>query len=82
MSVPGGEYDENELYMDTTLLVDVSAEDPVMKEEIFGPLLPVICVKSPQEAVDFINDREKPLSLYVFTESPSVHQKFVDETSR
>ena len=82
MSVPGGEYDENELYMDTTLLVDVSAEDPVMKEEIFGPLLPVISVKSPQEAVDFINDREKPLSLYVFTESPSVHQKFVDETSR
>jgi len=77
----GGEYDEDELYMDPTLLVDVNPEDPVMKEEIFGPILPVVCVKNPQEAVDFINDREKPLSLYVFTETPSLHQKFVQETS-
>ena len=82
MPLLGGQYDADELYMDPTLLVDVNPEDPVMKEEIFGPILPVVCVKNPQEAVDFINDREKPLSLYVFTETPSLHQKFVQETSR
>jgi len=80
-AVIGGTYDADELYMDVTLLVDVSPEDAVMKEEIFGPIMPVINVNSPQEAIDFINDREKPLSLYVFTENSSVHEKFVQETS-
>jgi len=80
-AVIGGNYDEEELYMDVTLLVDVSPEDAVMKEEIFGPIMPVVCVKNPQEAIDFINEREKPLSLYVFTENPAVHEKFVAETS-
>ena len=44
----GGTYDADELYMDVTLLVDVSPEDAVMKEEIFGPIMPVITVNSPQ----------------------------------
>ena len=50
------------------MLSDVDPTDPVMQEEIFGPLLPFINVESPDEAVDFINDREKPLGLYVFSE--------------
>ena len=50
------------------MLSDVDPTDPVMQEEIFGPLLPFLAVESPDEAVDFINDREKPLGLYVFTE--------------
>ena len=50
------------------MLSDVDPTDPVMQEEIFGPILPFINVDSPDEAVDFINDREKPLGLYVFTE--------------
>ena len=50
------------------MLSDVDPTDPVMQEEIFGPILPFINVESPDEAVDFINDREKPLGLYVFSE--------------
>ena len=52
-----------------------------MKEEIFGPLLPIVNVHSVQEAIDFINEREKPLSLYVFTEDTKIQKKFMDETS-
>ena len=67
--------------MDLTLLTNVSTEDDVMKEEIFGPLLPIVNVSSVQEAIDFINEREKPLSLYVFSEDVNVQNKFMDETS-
>ena len=52
-----------------------------MKEEIFGPLLPIINVSSAEEAIHFINQREKPLSLYVFSEDPNIQQKFINETS-
>ena len=40
-----------------------------MREEIFGPILPIVTVPGLDEAIDFINDRDKPLALYVFTES-------------
>ena len=56
-------------------------DDPVMKDEIFGPVMPVISAKNPQEAVDLINKGEKPLTLYVYSENEKVHQKFVDDTS-
>ena len=77
----GGQCDRNERYLDITLLTNVSTEDPIMKEEIFGPLLPIINVSSAEEAIQFINQREKPLSLYVFSEDPNIQQKFIDETS-
>ena len=67
--------------MDLTVLTNVSTEDDVMKEEIFGPLLPIVNVSSVQEAIDFINEREKPLSLYVFSEDSKVQNKFMNETS-
>lgn len=50
-----------------TVLKDVNAESKVMKEEIFGPLLPIISVSGVEEAIQFINDREKPLVVYVFS---------------
>ena len=64
----GGNHDKSDLFIPVTMLSDVKPTDPVMQEEIFGPLLPFITVDSPDEAIDFINDREKPLGLYVFTE--------------
>ena len=48
---------------------DVSPEDRVMQEEIFGPILPIISVNSASEAIQFINNREKPLTLYVYSEA-------------
>lgn len=59
----------------------VSPEDRVMQEEIFGPILPVINVNSASEAIEFISQREKPLTLYVFTEDKSVQTKFINGTS-
>jgi acyl-CoA reductase-like NAD-dependent aldehyde dehydrogenase len=50
----------------------VDPEDPIMKEEIFGPILPIINVSSDREAVRFINGRDKPLTMYVFTEDKAV----------
>ena len=67
--------------MDLTILTNVSIEDDVMKEEIFGPILPIVNVSSAQEAIDFINEREKPLTLYLFSEDTKVQNKFMNETS-
>lgn len=52
-----------------------------MQEEIFGPILPILTVKSPEEAIAFINARPKPLALYVFTKSASIQQQFLSSTS-
>jgi aldehyde dehydrogenase (NAD+) len=52
-----------------------------MKEEIFGPLCPLIKVKSVEEAIKFVNSRPKPLALYIFTNDESVEQKILNETS-
>uniref|UniRef100_A0A8C0AAP2 Aldehyde dehydrogenase n=1 Tax=Bos mutus grunniens TaxID=30521 RepID=A0A8C0AAP2_BOSMU len=62
--VIGGQSDECDLYIgDPTVLVDVQETDPVMQEEIFGPILPIVNVRSLGQAIDFINRREKPLAL-------------------
>lgn len=55
-----------------TVLVDVQETEPVMQEEIFGPILPIVTVRSLDEAIDFINRREKPLALYTFSNSSQV----------
>lgn len=55
-----------------TVLVDVQETDPVMQEEIFGPILPIVNVRSLGQAIDFINRREKPLALYAFSNNSQV----------
>ena len=50
-----------------TILVDVDPQSPVMQEEIFGPILPLVTVRSLDEAIEFMNRREKPLALYAFS---------------
>lgn len=52
-----------------------------MGEEIFGPVLPILTVAGLDEAIDFINDRDKPLALYAFTESAGVRERLLAETS-
>ncbi len=65
----------------TTILTNTPADAPVMQEEIFGPLLPVLTVKSVGEAIAFINNREKPLAIYVFAEDARVKREVIDGTS-
>jgi aldehyde dehydrogenase (NAD+) len=64
--VAGGRSDASTLRIEPTVIVDPSPADPVMADEIFGPLLPVLSVESLDYAVDFVNSRPKPLALYIF----------------
>ncbi|KAM5225045.1 aldehyde dehydrogenase family 3 member B1-like isoform 2-T3 [Hipposideros larvatus] len=77
----GGQSDETERYIAPTVLVDVQETEPVMQEEIFGPILPIMNVGSLDEAIDFINRREKPLSLYAFSKSSQVVKQVLARTS-
>lgn len=64
--VLGGTTDAKERYIEPTLLADVNPQSPVMQEEIFGPVLPMITFEERCEAIKFICQREKPLALYYF----------------
>ena len=57
-----------------TILMDVDPQSPVMQEEVFGPVLPIVCVRSLEEAIQFISQREKPLALYVISPNDKVSQ--------
>lgn len=76
----GGRVDASERYIEPTLLDNVALDSAVMREEIFGPVLPMITIGGVDEAVDFIRDREKPLAMYVFAEE-SVAKGVFDKTS-
>lgn len=76
----GGRVDASDRYIEPTLLDNVSLDSAVMTTEIFGPVLPVLTIKSIDEAIAFVNDREKPLALYVFADE-SVGRKLLHHTS-
>ncbi len=62
----GGKYDKETRYLSPTILTNVSEDAPVMQEEIFGPIFPVLIFKEIDEVITFVTDREKPLALYYF----------------
>lgn len=76
--VTGGGYSRDALTIEPTVILDPSAADPVMADEIFGPVLPVITIESIDAAIDFVNRRPKPLALYVFTASRRLAKGLVD----
>ncbi|MFJ8887907.1 aldehyde dehydrogenase family protein [Streptomyces sp. NPDC102402] len=80
-TVTGGSHDRSTKYIAPTVLADVAPDSPVMSEEIFGPVLPIVTVGGLDEAIGFINDRDKPLALYAFTTSPAVRERLLAETS-
>ncbi|HEY0261779.1 MAG TPA: aldehyde dehydrogenase family protein, partial [Chitinophagales bacterium] len=61
----GGVYDESQNYIAPTVLSNVSLNSKVMQEEIFGPVLPIVSFKNIDEALQIVNEKEKPLSLYI-----------------
>ena len=75
--VYGGRCDEASLKIEPTIMTDVTAEDAVMGEEIFGPLCPIIKVSGPAEAEAFVKAHEKPLALYLFSEDKAVQDRFL-----
>ncbi|ORY47627.1 aldehyde dehydrogenase family 3 member B1-like protein [Rhizoclosmatium globosum] len=77
----GGEYSVEECFVAPTVISGVKPTDPLMEEEIFGPVVGIVQVSSVDEALNAINARERPLSIYVCTESKSVVDKFASSTS-
>lgn len=76
----GGGHDRATLRIEPTVIVDPAPEDPVMASEIFGPILPILRTESDNAAIDFVNERPKPLALYVFTKSTRRARDIVDRT--
>lgn len=73
----GGQYDKTKLFIAPTLLAHVSMDAPVMKEEIFGPILPVISFKNSEEAMQVVQRNPNPLAFYLFTSSKSKQQEWI-----
>ena len=79
--IAGGQTDKSERYIAPTILDNVSLDDPVMQEEIFGPVLPVITVDSMDHAISIITARPKPLAMYLFTRNRKTKLKVLKETT-
>ncbi|KAI3917031.1 hypothetical protein MKX01_003480 [Papaver californicum] len=79
--VHGGSLNEENLFIEPTILLDPPLEAEIMTEEIFGPLLPVITVKNIDESIEFINQRPKPLALYAFTNDENLKKQVISQTS-
>ncbi|MFG2833085.1 aldehyde dehydrogenase family protein [Streptomyces sp. NPDC048434] len=80
-TVIGGAHDRATRYLAPTVLADVTPDAPVMQEEIFGPVLPIVPVPDLDAAIAFINGRDKPLALYAFTASDATKHRLLAETS-
>jgi aldehyde dehydrogenase (NAD+) len=77
----GGASDRGTLTVQPTVLVDPDPESPVMTEEIFGPILPVLTVASLTDAIAFVNGRPKPLAAYLFSSSKESGERLLAEVS-
>jgi aldehyde dehydrogenase (NAD+) len=77
----GGRHDRADKFIAPTVLVNVSPDSPVMQEEIFGPILPVLEVDNVQQVINFVNARPSPLGLYVFVEDQHVAEQILDSTT-
>ena len=77
----GGNFNKEIRYIEPTILSNVTWSDAVMQEEIFGPVLPVLTFNNFNEALSQINDHEKPLSAYLFTDNSEEKESFVTKIS-
>jgi len=77
----GGGSDATTIEIQPTVVVDPAADEPLMTDEIFGPILPIVTVQSLDEAIDFVNSRPKPLAAYLFTKSKAVRERVIKEVS-
>jgi acyl-CoA reductase-like NAD-dependent aldehyde dehydrogenase len=79
--VVGGQTDAEDLYIAPTVLVDVAWDSPIMQEEIFGPILPVLEVDSVGAVIAWVNSIPSPLALYVFADDDDVAERILAATS-
>ena len=79
--ITGGEIDIQNRYLPPTIIDSVTQEDPIMKEEIFGPILPVMEFDELQEVIDYVNNHPKPLSFYYFSKNRKKQKEIFRKTS-
>lgn len=79
--VYGGEIDAQQRYLSPTLVLDPDLESPLMKNEIFGPILPIITVSNKLEAIDIIGAQPKPLAMYLYTQDRPFEKTVLASTS-
>ena len=77
----GGGSDATSMKIQPTVVVDPDPGEPLMTDEIFGPILPIVTVQSLDEAIEFVNSRDKPLAAYLFTKTKSVRERVIKEVS-
>jgi aldehyde dehydrogenase (NAD+) len=75
----GGGSDAATVEIQPTVVVDPALDEPLMTDEIFGPILPVVTVQSLDEAINFVNSRPKPLAAYLFTKAKDVRERVIRE---
>lgn len=80
-TVVGGDGRREQRYLAPTVLAGVKPDAKVMQDEIFGPILPVLPVGDLEEAIRFVNERPKPLALYLFSSSDATAERVVEATS-
>ena len=79
--ITGGQTDLEEKYIAPTLITNVSLESELMQEEIFGPILPILDYSNLEDVIAFINQRPKPLALYLFSNNKSKQERILEATS-
>lgn len=77
--VKGGRTDPDELYIEPTVIRDIGWDDPVMQEEIFGPILPILEFNDINFVIEQIRQRSAPLALYLFSNDRKVHKQIIEE---
>jgi aldehyde dehydrogenase (NAD+) len=77
----GGQSNPRTRYLAPSVLTDVSPDSPVMQEEIFGPVLPIVRAADLDEAIRFIRSNDKPLAAYIFTKDSRAESKFLEQVS-
>lgn len=79
--VSGGGFDDTKQMIEPTIIFNPPKDSKVMTDEIFGPILPIFTYKDIEEPITFINEREKPLASYIFSNSNSLREKFLTSVS-
>lgn len=77
----GGKTNREKLMIEPTVLTKITWDDPIMKDEIFGPILPVLKYEKLSEVLDEIQQHPKPLSLYIFSENERIQEEVINSVS-
>lgn len=77
----GGSYNDEDLYLEPTILTNIKNDSKIMEEEIFGPILPIIEYSTIDDAINYIRSKEKPLALYYFSENKNSINKVLSNVS-